>query len=432
MTEILINAYLDAIKSMRDREPRPLDRRASLIAEDLDPAADVGINRLVQHLRLVDANDLLMRQLGLALFEWDSRPATEEWTAGTSPRTDERRARVHEMLCLSPEAVGILDEQMPPAREISTIISGEFVAWYPPDDLASRAFYWDHYKNHLVAVKGWDADAVASLDEDTSKVLERVSDPVRTDAFPAKGLVVGYVQSGKTANFTGVIAKAIDAGYRLIVVLAGTLDILRNQTQRRLDMELVGAENILRIRLDDHASPADPDTTTQTTRTGRLVSSSAMASCPPHAGSLTSCALPARSDFQRLHQGIIALEMEKRDKRKTLFDPENLYACGARLAIVKKNARVLQRLSSDLKIVRKQLGEIPTLIIDDESDQASVNTSDPRKWAEGQNERTSINQQLSELLTLLPRAQYVGYTATPYANVFVDPEDPATFFPMIS
>lgn len=338
MTEILINAYLDAIKSMRDREPRPLDRRASLIAEDLDPAADVGINRLVQHLRLVDANDLLMRQLGLALFEWDSRPATEEWTAGTSPRTDERRARVHEMLCLSPEAVGILDEQMPPAREISTIISGEFVAWYPPDDLASRAFYWDHYKNHLVAVKGWDADAVASVDEDTSKVLERVSDPVRTDAFPAKGLVVGYVQSGKTANFTGVIAKAVDVGYRLIIVLAGTLDILRNQTQRRLDMELVGTENILRTRPEyDAESPDgpgheyadDPDWSA-----GKFITYGFLPSTRgfPDIVRLTG----GGSDYQQLHQGIIALEMEKRDKRKPLFDPENLFTCGARLAIVRK------------------------------------------------------------------------------------------------
>ena len=96
---------------------------------------------------------------------------------------------------------------------------------------------------------------------------------------------------------------------------------------------------------------------------------------------------------------------------------------------MKKNATVLKRLVSDLKKVRKQLGEIPTLIIDDESDQASVNTTDPRKWKEGETKRTSINKLLSELLHLLPRAQYVGYTATPYANVFVDPEDAEDIFP---
>ena len=83
----------------------------------------------------------------------------------------------------------------------------------------------------------------------------------------------------------------------------------------------------------------------------------------------------------------------------------------------------------DLGTIRTRLGEIPTLIIDDESDQASPNTRDPKKWAEGQTERTAINGHISDLLTLLPRAQYVGYTATPYANVFIDPGDTEDIFP---
>jgi heme-degrading monooxygenase HmoA len=429
MSEVLVDAYLDALKSMRERDPRLLARRAGFIAEELDSDADVGMDRLLEHLRLADANDLLTRQLGLALFEWDSRPATEEWTASTEPRTGERRARVHELLGLGTEAAKILDELMPHARDTSTIISGEFAAWYPPADLTSRSFYWDRYRSHLLEGKHWDPEAIGSLDEDTTRVLERVSDPVRTEAFSARGLVVGYVQSGKTANFTGVIAKAIDAGCRLIVVLAGTLDILREQTQRRLDMELVGMENILRGRPEDdpglagsHDYADDPDWVG-----GKFISYGFLPSTRdlPDVVRLTG----RGSDYRQLHKGIIALEMEKRDKRKPLFDPVNLFACGARLAVIKKNATVLKRLVTDLKIVRKQLGEIPTLIIDDESDQASVNTTDPRKWADGQIKRTSINALLSELLTLLPRAQYIGYTATPYANVFVDPEDSANIFP---
>ncbi len=79
----------------------------------------------------------------------------------------------------------------------------------------------------------------------TTDVIERLSDPTRETIKQTKGLVVGYVQSGKTANFTGVVAKAIDAGYRLIIVLTGTIEILRAQTQRRMDMELMGVENIL-------------------------------------------------------------------------------------------------------------------------------------------------------------------------------------------
>ena len=96
---------------------------------------------------------------------------------------------------------------------------------------------------------------------------------------------------------------------------------------------------------------------------------------------------------------------------------------------MKKNKSVLTKLVKDLKQIHGLLGEIPVLIIDDESDQASVNTSDPKKWEQGRTERTAINELISELLTLLPRAQYVGYTATPFANVFVDPSDADDIFP---
>ncbi len=97
--------------------------------------------------------------------------------------------------------------------------------------------------------------------------------------------------------------------------------------------------------------------------------------------------------------------------------------------VVKKNKSVLSNLIKDLKKIGPLLSEIPALIIDDESDQASVNTTDPKKWEDGKVARTAINSQISQLLTLLPRAQYVGYTATPFANVFVDPGDGEDIFP---
>lgn len=428
MSEALVEAYLDALKSMRDGSPKPLVKRASLIAEDLDGPVDVSAARLVEHLRAADANDLLLRQLGLALFDWDDRPATETWTAGTQSNSPERRARAHELLGLDAAAVESADKHFPPVRETSTIISSDFEAWYPPPGLVSHAFYWDQYKKHLVEAKHWNPDSVAGLNDDTRKVVERISDPTRVGAFSARGLVVGYVQSGKTANFTGVIAKAIDAGYRLVIVLAGTLDILREQTQRRLDMELVGKENILQDwdetdpELGPHDYADDRDWAD-----GKFITFGFRPSSRdiPDIIRLTG----GGNDYRKLGHGIVALEMQKRDKLKPLYDPYNLFPCGARLAVVKKNATVLKRLVDDLKKVRKQLGEIPALIIDDESDQASVNTTDPRKWNEGKTERTSINRLLSELLDLLPRAQYVGYTATPYANVFVDPEDAEDIFP---
>src|ERR1700721_1901410 len=89
VNEVLVEAYLSALKSMQDGSPRPLVRRAVLIAEDLDAAVDVTADRLVEHLGTVDANDLLLRQLGLALFAWDDRALTEAWTAGTQPNSPE-------------------------------------------------------------------------------------------------------------------------------------------------------------------------------------------------------------------------------------------------------------------------------------------------------------------------------------------------------
>jgi Z1 domain len=431
VSEGLVRAYLSTLKSLEGDSPKPLFKRAAVIAEDLDPEPDVTPERLLQHLRAVDANDPLLRRLGLALFDWDDRPDEEPWAAGTQQNSLERRARSYDLLGLDVEVAKCVDKHFPPVRETSTIIRADdddFVAWYPPEGLESHAFYWEQYKKHLLEGKAWQPDAVASLDEDTRKVVERISDPTRIAPFSARGLVVGYVQSGKTANFTGVIAKAIDAGYRLVIVLAGTLDILREQTQRRLDMELVGKENILQdwaendpdLEPHDYADDAD-------WASGKFVSFGFRPSIRdlPDIIRLTG----GGNDYRKLGHGIVALEMQKKNKLKPLYDAENLFPCGARLAVVKKNATVLKRLVGDLKKVRKQLGEIPTLIIDDESDQASVNTTDPRKWKEGKTERTSINRLLSELLTLLPRAQYVGYTATPYANVFVDPEDAEDIFP---
>ena len=245
----------------------------------------------------------------------------------------------------------------------------------------SRAFYWAQYERHLLQGKGWQPDAVAGLDEDTRKIVERISDPTRTAAFPARGLVVGYVQSGKTANFTGVIAKGIDAGYRLVIVLAGTLDILREQTQRRLDMELVGKENILQD-WDENDPDLEPHDYA-VTPTGRR-SSSASASGPPTETFRTSSGSPGRQRLPKARPRHRRARDAEENKLKPLNEADNLFPCGARLAVVKKNATVLKRLVSDLKKVRRQLGEIPTLIIDDESDQASVNTTDPRKWKEGE------------------------------------------------
>ncbi|MFH5211406.1 Z1 domain-containing protein [Antrihabitans sp. NCIMB 15449] len=258
------------------------------------------------------------------------------------------------------------------------------------------------------------------MDIASDRVVERLADPTKPETYQSKGLVVGYVQSGKTANFTGVIAKAVDAGYRLVIVLGGTLNMLRSQTQRRLDMELVGRENILRGANEYESDYADDPAWSQ----GKFLSFGGL---PSTLGAFDIVRMTTRdNDYKSLFQGIIALEFEKYNPSLPLYHSQNLHRTSARLMVVKKNKTVLTKLVKDLNKIKTPLSEIPVLIIDDESDEASVNTT---KLNEPDNERTAINRKISELLRMLPRAQYVGYTATPFANVFVDPSDSEDIYP---
>jgi hypothetical protein len=193
-------------------------------------------------------------------------------------------------------------------------------------------------------------------------------------------------------------------------------------------MELIGQENVLR-----GADPNDPDALVGidyqddedwphkfVTHGGR----------PSALGAFDIERLTTRDDdYKKLLNGIRALEFEKHDRSRPLYDPVNLHRAAARIMVVKKNKTVLSNLVKDLRKIGPLLSEIPALIIDDESDQASVNTTDPKKWEAGKVTRTAINGLITDLLGLLPRAQYVGYTATPFANVFVDPGDEEDIFP---
>ncbi|MGY2082797.1 Z1 domain-containing protein [Blastococcus sp. SYSU DS0539] len=425
----LVDAYLSAVKSMEGRKPLPLQPFAAFVAAQGDaPTTDVSLAALREHLSFASGDDPLRKEMHLAIAGWDSA-TSGEWLEATEPHSSDRRTLVERLLGLDEETASAFDATFPLTGDGSVVISEEFEPWYTPERRAAHEFYWRAYKRHLRDGSGWNGDALTKLDTATTRVVERLSDPTRAQAYQSKGLVVGYVQSGKTANFTGVLAKSIDAGYRLVIVLTGTIDLLRKQTQRRLDMELVGIENIfLGIDPDDVDLARNIDYFNDEDRVnGKFLAHGFQ---PSEQGFTDIVRLTRHgSDYRSLNAGITALELQKRNKQKPLFDPENLYATDARLAVVKKNASVLRRLVRDLKSIRSHLGEIPTLIIDDESDQASVNTSDPKKWAQGEVKRTAINKLISELLQLLPRAQYVGYTATPYANVFIDPSDTEDIFP---
>jgi hypothetical protein len=236
--------------------------------------------------------------------------------------------------------------------------------WYlgpRPDDL-----FWPALEGHLSQKPAWRGDPVTSLDRASTKVVSYLAPPwART--IRTRGLVLGYVQSGKTSNFTAVMAKAADAGYRLMVVLSGVHNNLRRQTQLRLDEQIVDLNPLSWVPL-----------TTEQADFGRPVR-----------------ALPL------------------------LAQP------GLRLlAVVKKNAKRLDNLVSWLDDAGQAgiLDRCPILVIDDEADQASLNTKKEEE------ERAAINALILRLLAF-PKVAYVGYTATPFGNLFVDPSIPDDLYP---
>lgn len=429
-----VDAVREIIAGLRSTKPRSIfSRLKNLIEEEgLVGTRDDVLAAITDP----DPNAPARRELSLALAAWDY-VATDaaDWTDGTSPQSDERRARVYALLGFEQAECASLDIIFPIAGRRSTEVYDEkWDPWYTAKRREQHSFYWTAYRGVLES-KGWEPEAIAGVDEMTTRIVGRLADPTSPNPYQSKGLVAGYVQSGKTANFTGLVARSIDVGYRLVIVLTGTIELLRTQTQRRIDMELVGEENILRgadrnnpdlIREIDYIGSHDTDWFA-----GKFVSHGVDISTLPGVPSIVRLTSFKKGDYRRLKLGIDALDFrrtgELKDPSKPVYDPTNIYDVDARLAIIKKNAAALKSLIHDLQSIRADAREIPVLIIDDEADQASINTKKPS--ISEQRERTAINKLISELLTLLPRAQYLGYTATPYANVFASPEDSADIFP---
>jgi hypothetical protein len=392
--------------------PAPLARTLEFSARD-----DQMVAKFTEHIRAASSSDPVFNLLNQKLSGWDYDGGAA-WAGGTRSNSEERRTKIYELLEIDGDLVKLFDEKFPPNlnHDAPIVIAREHTPWYDDARQARQAFYRNAYANYLRTKKHWTEDQIKGLEESTRLVMERLSDPERPKIYPVRGLVVGYVQSGKTANFTGVVARAADAGYRLIVVLAGTLNILRAQTQRRIDRELIGRPFITAEEDSEYASELD--------------SFIDHGSLPSDRGAFDWNRLTgSREDFQRLVHGIESLRFRQKDRKKPFNHPDNLHVESARLLVVKKNPAVLKKFAEDLARVQKNqpLADIPTLIIDDESDQASVNTNKPT--AKEVQKRTATNSAIVSLLKQLPRAQYVGYTATPFANVFVDPNNEEDLFP---
>lgn len=240
---------------------------------------------------------------------------------------------------------------------------------------------------------GWPPKSIDVLRDSTADVLESVDDPERPGPWDWRGLVVGNVQSGKTAHYAGVITRAADAGYRVIVVLAGMHNILRRQTQLRLDADFLGYDT----------SPGD-GTDGRRTRIGvGLLQSTGL-----FVDSLTTSDI--NGDFSRA----VA--------QNANFAP----ADRPFVFVVKKQGSVMKNLNRWISRLPEQSRKVPLLVIDDEADQATPDTGEQGMLPDGSFDEDydpkRINGEIRKLLRAFDRSVYVGYTATPFANILMHDE----------
>ncbi len=255
-------------------------------------------------------------------------------------------------------------------------------------------YYWPTLREHLLS-HDWSDASVRSLDETTDRILRQLASP-ETTQFDIRGLVLGYIQSGKTANFTAVIAKATDCGYRLIIVLSGIDKGLRRQTQIRLEKELIGPPGIYRDSV--RFPPLGRQWHAFTNR------------------EIDGDFWPGNAD-----QG-------------SLQGPQPV------IMVVKKNGAVLRRLQRWLDAASDEVKRIiPVLVIDDESDLASINTrgtyqTEDEPLPPDYEPPNVINGLIRKLLSTFQKRVYIAYTATPYANILIpndtyDPEAQNDLYP---
>lgn len=244
-----------------------------------------------------------------------------------------------------------------------------------------KDFYTQRYKNYLFRNTDMPNSVVNEIFSSTDKILECMANPFQTDGFKKKGLVVGHVQSGKTANYIALINKAADVGYKLIILIAGVHNNLRTQTQKRVNEGFIGFDSLKReflgvgTGLDGELSKR-PISFTNT-----------------------------ESDFK------------KTILKSQTFDPVNSKV--PVILVIKKNSSTLKNIISWLETSKDKdtfIRNYPMLLIDDEADNASINTK------KKPNEATAINKQIRQILNMFYKVSYIGFTATPFANIFIDPD----------
>lgn len=262
---------------------------------------------------------------------------------------------------------------------------GHQVGWYRNRNVDEENFFWNRYQKYLR--KSWSPEVVNRLHQTTDNIMDDLGNPKSDKAFQRRGLLLGDVQSGKTATYTAIANKAVDAGYKVIIVLAGMMENLRIQTQERLDMEFVGLDSKY-----DFDSKADSHMRNKSVGVGENNDSK-----DRRISRFTSVVTDFNVNLLKLY----GLDLNNL-KNPALF-------------VVKKNRSVLNNLYKWLT-KDEEILDLPLLLIDDEADNASINTNSDEF------DPTVINGAINRILRAFKQATYLGITATPFANIFINSE----------
>lgn len=283
------------------------------------------------------------------------------------------------------EIAELIDDQYLVVNARTVIYEEDYQPWLNSVRSTISFDFYDRYERYLKTGKKWDRDALISIGTTTDLILDHMKNP-KAGYFTCKGLVMGDIQSGKTANYAALINKSLDVGYKLIIVLAGTTNDLRKQTQLRLDLEVLGYET----REDaTHGAPKG---------------------------------VSMISGNKKLLVDCLTYNDNKGDFKGTKASIALFQNMTPMIAVVKKNTTVLKHLlkflsSSPISCYTNEKLDVPILIIDDEVDQASVNTKD----SDDVDDASKINAGIRKIIDKCNRCSYVGYTATPFANIFINP-----------
>lgn len=255
--------------------------------------------------------------------------------------------------------------------------------------------FWRRYEEYLRVEKNYSDAVIFQIEKDVNKVLDKLFDPTIKKSQNKYGLVVGQVQSGKTSNYTGLICKAADAGYKLIIVLAGIHNNLRSQTQLRIDEGFLGFDTEHQRAFDQNGIKIGVGKIDKTSIAHSLTSSQEQ-------GDFNAGAANALGINFNTNEPIIAVIKKQKDVLPRIIQWLSAQA---------------ESMTDGSKLIRNK----SILLIDDEADNASINTKPEN------DEATTINRHIRSILRLFDKSAYIGYTATPFANIFIPIEEDQLF-----